>query len=408
MNELLEALNRAFEEFKAENDKRLKQIEAKGHADPLLETKVDTINAAISKLEGELKNRIDETEAKMNRFGKGGGQTEEEIAHAEHKKAFKAFFQKGTDAGLRDLEIKNAMSDGSDSDGGYAIPPDLDRNISATLINMSVMRRLSNVISRGIGYYKLFNVHGTASGWVGETEARPNTGTPSLKKLIPFFGQIYANPSTTQDALDDIFFDVESFLQDEVSKEFEKQESVFINGNGTNKPKGLMAFPTAATADASRAFGTIEHIVSGDASAFAAVTATASPLDKFIDLTTALKAGHRNGSCFLMNKATIGYLRKLKTTLEGEYLLTTPLDGSPNKLLGYVIEEDENMADIGAGALPIAFGNFKRAYTIVDVMGTRVIRDNLTNKPYVSFYTTRRVGSMLEDSEAVKFIKISA
>lgn len=408
---MFEELKALFEQFKAANDERLKQIEAKGHADPLLESKVDRINAALGEKETEIsamKAQLDAAEAKINRFGGGNGQTEEEAALAEHKAAFKAYFQKGNRAAMDAYEIKGAMSDGSDPDGGYAIPPDLDRNIGATLVNMSAMRRLSNVITRGIGYYKLYNVHGTASGWVGETDPRPTTGTPSLKKIVPYFGQFYANPATTQDALDDLFFDVESFLNQEVTTEIEKQESVFVNGNGINKPKGILAFPTATTSDATRAFGTIETIKSGDASAFAAVTATASPFDKLIDITSAMKPGHRNGASWLMNKATLGYFRKLKSTLEGEYLMTLPTLAAPGTILGYSYDEDENMPDIAAGALPILFGNLKRAYTIVDVMGTRVIRDNLTNKPYVSFYTTKRTGSMLEDSEAVKFLLIGA
>lgn len=408
MNELLEKLNRAFEEFKAENDKRLKEIEAKGHADPLLSAKVDKMASDIAEMTLEAKNRIDEVEAKINRFGHGASRSEEELALAEHRKAFNGFIRKGTENGLRDLEIKAAMSDGSDPDGGYAVPPELDRNISETLINFSAMRRLANVITAGVGYYKLFNVHGTASGWVGETAARTETATPSLKKITPYFGEIYANPAASQQNLDDAFFDVEGFLSGEVSKEFQKQESVFITGNGINKPMGLLSFPTASTADGTRAFGTLQYIASGDASAFAAVTATASPFDKFIDAAIALKKGHRNGSSWLMNKATLGYLLKLKTTLEGEYIMTLPTISAPATILGYGIEEDENMPDIGANAFPVAFGNFKRAYTIVDVMGTRVLRDPFTNKPYVNFYTTRRTGSMLEDSEAVKLIKIAA
>jgi HK97 family phage major capsid protein len=408
VKEILAQLNTTFEEFKVENDKRLKQIEARGHADPLLEGKVDKMNVAITDMEKAIKARIDEAEAKFNRLGKGGGQTEEEIAHAEHKTAFKAFMRKGADSGLREMEIKNALSDGSEPDGGYAVPVELDRNISETLINMSAMRRLANVITAGIGYQKLFNVHGTASGWVGETTARPETATSTLVKLTPYFGEIYANPAATQNSLDDIFFDVEAWIASEVAKEFEKQESAFLTGNGTNKPKGLLAYATAATADATRAFGTIQHIATGQAAALATVTATVSPFDQFIDMTSALKAGYRNGAKWLMNKSTLGAIRKIKTTLEGEYIFTLPTAATPGTILGYAYEEDENMPDIGADALAVAFGNFKAAYTIVDVVGTRVLRDPYTNKPYIMFYTTKRVGGFLENSEAVKVLKVAS
>jgi len=407
MKEILDALNRSFEEFKAENDKRLRQIEANGHADPLLESKVDKLNDAISLHEGELKARIDEVEAKLNRKEFSSG-SEEDQARAAHKSAYKAFIRKGADSGLRELEVQNGISDGSEPDGGYAVPVELDRNISETLINMSAMRRLANVINAGIGYQKLFNVHGTGSGWVGETDARAETATSALKKLTPYFGEIYANPFATQNSLDDIFFDVEAWIASEVSKEFEKQEGAFLTGNGTNKPKGILAYATAATADATRAFGTIQHIATGASAALRTVTATASPFDDLIDMTSAMKAGYRNGAKWLMNKSTLGALRKVKTTLEGAYLITLPTEATPGTILGYGYEEDENMPDIAADALAILFANFKAAYTIVDVVGTRILRDPYTSKPYVSFYTTKRVGGFLENSEAVKVLKVAS
>jgi HK97 family phage major capsid protein len=404
---MFEELKALFEQFKTANDERLKQIEAKGHADPLLEAKVDRMNDDLGVKETAIKARIDEVEAKFNRLGKGGGQTEEEIAHAEHKAGFKAFMRKGKEDGLRELEIKNAISDGSNPDGGFAVPIELDRNIGATLINMCAMRRLANVITAGIGYQKLYNIHGTVSGWVGETTARPVMANSQLAKLTPFFGEIYVNPAATQQSLDDIFFDVESWIVQEASSEIAKQEGAYLNGTGTNQPKGLLAYTTAATTDATRAFGTLQHVPTGAAGAFLPVTATYSPFDALIDLTSALKVAHRNGAQFLMNKATLGALRKLKSTLSGEYLMTLPTAATPGTILGYGYDEDENMPDIAANALAIAFGNFKSAYTIVDVMGTRILRDPYTNKPYVSFYITKRTGGMLENSEALKLLKFS-
>jgi HK97 family phage major capsid protein len=228
-----------------------------------------------------------------------------------------------------------------------------------------------------------------------------------LAKLTPFFGEIYVNPAATQQSLDDIFFDVESWIVQEASSEIAKQEGAYLNGTGTNQPKGLLAYTTAATTDATRAFGTLQHVPTGAAGAFLPVTATYSPFDALIDLTSALKVAHRNGAQFLMNKATLGALRKLKSTLSGEYLMTLPTAATPGTILGYGYDEDENMPDIAANALAIAFGNFKSAYTIVDVMGTRILRDPYTNKPYVSFYITKRTGGMLENSEALKLLKFS-
>lgn len=409
VKQAVEDVQKAFHDFKTLNEESQKK-----QGDVLLAAAVDRANAAITDAETRLKARIDEAEAKFNRLGKSGGRSEEDQLAVDHKAAYQKFIRNGKSEGLVDIEarsgfdVKNAIQTGSDPDGGFAVPIELDRNINSTLINMCAMRRLANVITAGPGYFKLFNVHGTSSGWVGETQVRTETTTSVLKKLAPFFGETYANPMASQNSLDDIFFDVESWIVQEVATEFEKQEGSFLTGNGVNKPKGLLSFPTATTADATRAFGTVETIKTGDASAFPTISATFSPFDVLEDTVAALKAGYRNGSSWLMNKKTVALLRKVKTATTGEYVYQPPNGTAPGAIWGYSYDEDENMPDVGAGALPIAFGNFKRAYTIVDVMGTRIIRDPYTNKPYVGFYVTRRVGGMLENSEAIKFVLVSA
>lgn len=374
---------------------------------------IDDFKATHTSKISELNSRLDEIEAKSNRIGSqpyvDSSDPRATAEQREHKTSFlNSFVRKGIDNGLHDMEIRAAISDGSDPDGGYGIPVELDRNIDKILRNAVAMRRISNVITAGIGYHKLVSTNAAASGWVGETDERPETGTPQLIKLTPYFGEIYANPAATQNSLDDIGFDVEAWLQESVAEEFVAQEgSAFLTGNGTKKPKGLLAYATAATPDASRAFGTIEHIVSGDASSFPTVTATYNPYDTLIDMVGALKAQYRQNAKWLLNKKTLTYLRKLKTALEGEYIIA-PTAAAPGTILGYEYVEDEGMPDIGADSLPIAFGDFQKAYTIVDVTGTRMLRDPYTKKPYVSFYSTKRTGGFLSSSEAVKFLKISA
>ena len=361
----------------------------------------------------EVQGRIDHVEAAYNRVGNQlhglGNGNASSADEREHKNSFlNSFIRKGIDNGLRDMEIRAAVTDGSDPDGGYGIPVELDRNIDKILRNAVAMRRISNVISAGIGYHRLVSTNAAASGWVGETDERPVTANPQLIKLSPFFGELYANPAASQNSLDDIGFDVESWLQESVAEEFIAQEgSAFLTGDGTKKPKGLLAYATAATADGVRAFGTIEHVVSGNASSFPTVTATYNPYDSLLDLVGALKAQYRQNAKWLLNKKTLTYLRKLKTTLEGEYIIS-PTMAAPGTILGYEYVEDEGMPDIGAGSLPIAFGDFSKAYTIVDVMGTRVLRDPYTSKPFVNFYSTKRTGGFLSSSEAVKVLKISA
>jgi HK97 family phage major capsid protein len=393
LKNLLEDQNNAFASFKEANDERLKALE-KGKTDPLIDAKVEKANEDIT----AIGQQMDDLQSKINRQGFGGGDNPEDKAKAEYGKAFNAFARKGI--------IQDALTTGSDPDGGYAVPEELDRSILDLLRDENPMRRLSMVMTLGTpDYKKLVNVHGAGSGWVGEEEARAETNTPALKQLAPFWGEIYANPAATQQMLEDSFFNVEAWLAAEVQLEFAEQENTaFTLGNGVKKPKGFLAYDTAATADASRTFGTIQHVVSGAAADFA----SSNPSDKFIDVVQAMKKGYRNGAVWMMNSLTVGKVRKFKDG-QGNYLWQPSSQaGQPSTLMGYNLEENEDMPDVGAGALAVSFGNFKRSYTIVDRIGTTVLRDPFTNKPFVHFYTRKRVGGFLSDSNAVKVIKISA
>lgn len=356
--------------------------------------------------------RMDALEARFNRVGLVGVSAPIESAVSdEHRQAFNAFARKGKENGLIDIEIKAALSTGSDPDGGYAVPVVIDSEIEKLLIDLSPMRRICNVIQTTTpNYHKIVNVGGMTSGWVGETEVRPETDTPKLAKLTPYWGEIYANPAASQQSLDDMAFDVESFLTEGIVDEFAIQEGAsLISGDGILKPKGLLTFPTATTSDATRDFGTLQYVKTGDASGFISASATASPADCLVNLIYSLRKGYRKGAVWLMNSNTLSIVSKFKSATEGLPIWQRGLaEGQPSTLLGYPIEEDENMPDVGADAFPIAFGNFKRAVTIVDRVGTRVLRDPYTNKPYVHFYATRRVGSLLNNSQAVKLLKVAA
>jgi HK97 family phage major capsid protein len=215
-------------------------------------------------------------------------------------------------------------------------------------------------------------------------------------------GEVYANPAVTQQALDDLFFDVAGELAMDIVTEFAEQEGVgFVNGNGEKKPKGFLAYPKDVAPDKSRPYGTLQNIV---ARFEEAVTDTTNPVDYFIDTVQALKSGYRKDAVWTMNGLTVGTVRKYKNK-EGDYIWQPSLQaGQPSLLLGYPVEENEDMPDIGVNANPVAFGNFKRGYWIVDRVGIRSLRDPYTNKPFVHFYTTKRVGGMLMDSQAIKLM----
>lgn len=398
---MFEELKALFEQFKAKNDERLAQIEAKGHADPLLSAQVDRMNDAITAMETKIQARIDDVEATAKR--PGAGMSAEEKAKAEYKAVFNAFARRG--------DIQASLSVGSDPDGGYSVPIEIDTNILQLERDAVTMRRLANVITLGTpNYTKLVNKHGATSGWVGETDARPETGTPSLAALTPFWGELYANPAATQAMLDDSSFNIEAWLANELVMDFAAAENAkYFSGNGVLCPKGILAYTMALTADKTRTFGTVQYIKTGAAATFATTSATVSPADALIDMQTALKPVFANNATFLMASATLGAIRKFKNAVEGNYLYQPSIaDGKPATLLGKPIEIDEEMPAIGANLFPVAYGDFKRAYTICDRIGTRVLRDPFTNKPYVMFYTTKRVGGFVTDSNAYKVLKCEA
>lgn len=401
---LVDGVKSAFESFKQANDERLKQIEAKGTADPVTTEKVDKINASLDKLGRDL----DETNTKLAMASIGGADpnanpranTPEAKAHA---KAFNNYFRKGVDAGLHDLEVKASLSEGSSPDGGFTVPIDIDYNITRILAKMSAMRRLAQVMSISTQTYrKLVSLGGAGSGWVGETEGRPQTNTPTLSGIdFPAF-ELYAMPAATQNLLDDSTVNIADWLASEVQVTFAEQEGdAFVNGNTAAKPKGLLSYATVA--DASYAWGKLGYIATGAASDFAA-TAQA---DALIDLAYAPKQGYRQNGTFLSNRKTLASIRKFKDAL-GNYIWQPGLiAGEPGTLLGYPHFTDDNMPDVGANAYPLAFGDFARGYLIVDRIGVRVLRDPYSSKPYVLFYTTKRVGGGVQNFEAIKLLKVA-
>lgn len=389
IKEVADELGKKFEQFKNTNEKRLEAVEQEKGA---LAGKVEKLSADLVEM-AEIKRRLETIETRGARPGVTGGQK------SEHRKAFVDYLRKGKDDGLSELQAK-ALSVGSDPDGGYAVPGELETEVASLLRNDVPMRRLARVITVSTeDYRKLVNVHGAASGWVGETDDRPATNTPQLAQLIPFMGELYANPQATQKVLDDSMFDMEAWLQEELALEFaEKENAAFVNGNGTNKPKGFLAYATAATSDAARAFGTLQHI-EGAASGLVGA-------DELRRFATHLRPGYLPNSKWQFNRNTLGTLMVLKDG-DGNYIWNPGLGTSQMMTLaGYGYEVNDDMPDIAAGSLPIAFGDWQRAYYIVDRVGTRVLRDPFTNKPNVGFYTTKRVGGMLVDSQAIKLFKV--
>lgn len=357
-----------------------------------------------------ISDRIERLETQSSRSTMGGGlsfNSSESTTQKEHRTAFRKWITRGQgEENLLDLQQK-AISIGVGADGGFAVPTAIDSDIEKLLRDRSPIRQIARAVAVGTSdYKKLVNTGGLTSGWVGETDARPETNTPQLAEVIPPIGEIYCNPSITQHALDDVFFNAESWIAEEIADEVAIQEgNAFILGDGTNKPKGFLTYTTAATDDTARAFGTLQHIPTGVAGDWPA--ADADTADLLIDVVHSLRPAYRQGAVWVMNSATLATIRKLRDS-NGQFIWqNTLVEGQPGMLLGYPVIEAEDMPDIAADSLSVAFGNFDRGYTIVDRMGTRVLRDPFTNKPFVHFYTTKRTGGAVVNSEAIKLVKFS-
>ncbi len=382
--------------------------------DGAIETKADAFDAsfdivarqdetaeAIAALRGdiaEVKGRLDKVNRAAVRPVIGGAAEGAIEASPEIKGFVDGYLRMGRETELKSLSI------GSSADGGFAVPRPIDAEIARRLVKISPVRSVANVVQTSTsGFRRLISIGGTASGWASETGARTETASPKLAEIVPPLGELYANPSATQQMLDDAAFDVGSWLANEIATEFARAEgAAFVNGTGTNQPKGFLTGPTAAQNDAARAFGTLQFIASGNAAGF-----DSAPELKLIDLVFAMKAALRQGAVWMMNSATLAAVRKFKSA-DGSFLWQRGIvDGQPSLLLGYPVIETEDMPDIGAGNFPIAFGNFKAGYLIAERTATTILRDPYTNKPYVQFYATRRVGGQLLDSDAIKLLKIS-
>ncbi len=358
----------------------------------------DATEAAVS----DLRTDVDDVKSRLDRVSRAASRPVLDGAAPVPTMELKSFVDGYLRLG-RESEIKS-LSGAVLADGGYAVPREIDAMIAAQLKKMSPIRSIAQVVQVGTsGYRKLITTSGVASGWVSESATRPETLTPKFAEIAPPTGELYANPAASQIMLDDAAFNLEEWLSNEIAGEFSRAEgAAFVNGTGTNQPKGFLASATAATGDATRAFGTLQFIASGNATGF-----DTTPELKLIDLVHSLRPGHRQGAVWVMNSATLSVVRKLRAA-DGSFLWQPGImEGQPARLLGYPVVEAEDMPDVAAAAFPVAFGNFRNGYLIAERSATTILRDPYTNKPFVHFYATKRVGGQVLDSDAIKLLKIS-
>jgi HK97 family phage major capsid protein len=378
---LIAQLNTAFEEFKATNDAAVK---AKAD-DTVVQEKIGKINDTLSTLEAAL-NAANERIAQQS-LAPGDMQP----TNPEYVDAFKAHMRRG--------DVSAAMTVGTATEGGYLAPVEWDRTVTNKLKQISPIRANAQVIMiSGNGFSRVYNDGVIGSGWVGETAARPATTTPGFTSLAFNTGEIYANPAITQQALDDVAIDLESWLANEVDGEFAIQENIaFLSGNGTNKPTGILNYVTGGANAATHPFGAI---TGATVAGVAAVTT-----DEIIDLVYSLPSERNQNAKFFMNRSSLAKLRKLKDGQNNYIWQPTYVAGQPSTLQGYPVVEVPGMPNMTTGLVSILFGDMEATYLVIDRVGIRVLRDPFTNKPYVHFYTTKRVGGGVQNPEYMRFIK---
>jgi len=395
----IDKLNRAFEAFKTEHNEKLSSI----RQDVLKDEKIERINGDITALQ----KTVDDLNEKLATTRAGAAGNGEDPHQTAYRDAFYSWFR----GRLSDDEFKSearkfqaAMQTQSDPDGGYLVPEEMDRQITRVMADRSAMRRLAQVRRIGsLTFKKVVNLGGTASGWVSEQESRPETATATFSELEFPAHELYAMPAATQTLLDDAFVDLGAWLAGEVEIEFgETEGNAFINGTGAGQPRGILGYDTVA--NSSYQWGKIGFVKSGKADGLAAD----DPADALLSQVYALKARWRNNARWIMNDLTTETVRKIKDG-QGQYIWQPSVQvGEPSTLFGYAVEHDDHMPDIGAGKFPIAFGDFRSGYLVVDRLGTRVLRDPFSAKPKALFYTTKRTGGGVQMFEAIKLMKIAA
>ena len=386
-----DALMRAFAEFKTANDARLDAIE-RGRVDVLSDEKIDRIDRALV----EQKAALERLALSQRRPALA-----QDAPASEHKAAWHSYLRRGDENALARLELKT-LSVGSNADGGYIAPPELDRLVEARLREVSPMRTIATVRTTSATVFKKpVSITHAATGWAAETGARATTASPTLASIDFPTAELFANLAATQTLLDDAYVNIEEWIAEEVEQAFAAQErAAFVSGDGSNKPKGFLA--STIVAEASHAWDKLGYIASGAAGAFPASNA----VDKLLDLAYAPRAEFRHNGRFVMNRKTVAAIRKLKDA-DGRYIWQPEQQGAGSTILRYPVTEIEDMPDIAADAYAIAFGDFARGYLIVDRAGVRVLRDPYSSKPYVLFYVTKRVGGGVQNFDAIKLMKFA-
>ncbi len=435
----LDDSNRLFQnEFKEVRDK-IKSLEEKGAAvDPLLKESMDKINAALDK-HSELNDAFIAMQAKHNRqnltvvtgdaeekravalrdFNRtlkshavaNGRQVPgdmEQKAYDEYAQTFENYLRRG-DRNFTDVE-RRALSVGTDPQGGYVVTPDLTGRMVERMFETSPMRQYASVQAISTDTLEgVSDLDEASFGWVSELGTRSDSNTPNVPApwRIPVH-EAYSKPKASQKLLEDANIDVVAWLGKKVGDKIGRGfNTAFVTGTGIGRPRGFASYTTAATADASRAWGTFEHVGTGSNGSFGT---DPNGVQKLLTMIHKLKDGYTVRAAFYMNRTTLGGVRQLTDASSAGKFVFIPsfIAGQPDTLLGYPVRKLQDMDDYTTtAALAVAFGDMQETYQIVDRLGITVLVDPYTDKPYVVFYTRARVGGDVLNFDSMKFLKFS-
>lgn len=375
-----------------------------------VKTALEGFLSAFKGFQAEVKQELQHQEERLTMldrkqmsFGRPALATSAEV-EVPHKKAFAAYLRSGDDDGLRGLVLDGkAMSTAVAADGGYLVDPQTADTIRSMLTSTSSLRALANVVQvEATSFDVLIDRSEVGSGWAMETGATAETSTPTIERISIKLHELSAMPKASQRLLDDSAFDVEGWLAGKIATRFIRAEAAaFINGDGVDKPKGILL--PAKVANAAWAWGSLGYIPTGAAADFA----TSNASDCIVNLVYALGADYRANGAFLMNSKTAGAVRKMKDA-DGRFMWGDSLQaGEPARLMGYPVLICEDMPDVGANTYPIAFGDFAAGYTVAERPDLRILRDPFSAKPNVLFYANKRVGGDITDYAAIKLLKVA-
>lgn len=398
MTDIEKRLHTELQDLVAQMRARVNDEGAEGTAPAMTVEMYQKMDARINQLQDELTA----VQKAALRTRNGGADAEVDADKRLEKAAFIAALRKGEDRLSGEHRaafdrLQKRLSVDSDPDGGFVVTPEFSARVSTVIYETSPVRQVATVETISTDALEgLFDGDQATVGWVSEQATRPETTTPQIGLWRIPTHEMYANPFATQKLLDDAFLDMEAWLAAKVSDRLSRLENTaFVNGTGVGQPRGFMTYPAGTTR------GTIQQVNSGTTSA-PFVTA-----EGLVNLVYSLKSAYRQGAVWAMNRSTVSAIRRIRDDSgsgsgTGQFMWQPGFGTQPQSLMGFPIVEMEDMVDLANGTLSYAFGNFAAAYTIVDRQGVRILRDPYSSKPFVSFYTTKRVGGDVINFEAIK------